>query len=37
MRRNESGGLYGRRVLILYGPGIAVDAFRLLAGNLEVW
>jgi hypothetical protein len=37
MRRNESGGLYGRRVLILYGPGIAVDAFRLLAGNLEDW
>jgi hypothetical protein len=30
MRRNGSGGLYGRRVWILYGPGIAVDAFRLL-------
>jgi hypothetical protein len=30
MRCNGSGGLYGGDVEILYGPGIAGDAFRFL-------
>jgi len=30
MRCNGSGGLYGEVVAIIYGPDIAVDAFRFL-------
>ena len=34
MRCNGSGGLYGGDVAILYGPGIAGDAFDFFTGNL---
>jgi hypothetical protein len=33
MRRNGTGVLYGGEVGILYGPGIAGDALRLLCRN----